>query len=166
VEPAPVVVAPPVAPVVVAPPVAPVAPVAPAVQSVPPPPTNDSPYFALTVPDNRDQTIAANASLWYKFGYGGDRSSVLIVLPNGNAIGVGFHVYTPDQAARYTDGKFIGSGNTGKIACETGKCTSDDLAWKGAFPVAGNYFIEVVNNTAKERTFRLSIRGDNINIED
>ncbi len=146
--------------------VAPVVPVAPSVQSVPPPPTNNSPYFALVVPDNREQTIGPSGSLWYRFGYGGDRSSVLIVLPSGNATGVGFRVYTPDQAANYTDKKFIGIGTTGKIACETGKCTSDDLAWKGAFPVPGNYFIEVVNNTDKERTFRLMIRGDNINIED
>ncbi|CAG0946306.1 hypothetical protein ANRL1_02898 [Anaerolineae bacterium] len=146
--------------------VAPAVPVVPSVQSVPPPPTNNSPYFALVVPDNREQTVGPSGSLWYRFGYGGDRSSVLIVLPSGNATGVGFRVYTPDQAANYTDKKFVGIGTTGKIACETGKCTSDDLAWKGAFPVSGNYFIEVVNNTDKERTFRLIIRGDNINIED
>lgn len=151
----------------VAPPVAPPAPVVVApVPTVPPPPKNDSPYFAMMVPDNKDQTIAANARLWYKFFYGGDKSSVLIVLPLGNAIGVNFRVYTQEQADKYTDQKFIGQGNTGKIACETGTCSSDDLGWKGAFPGPGIYYIEVVNNLDKSRTFKLHIEGTNINIEE
>jgi len=153
----------PVVPVVVAPPVAPVVPVVP-VAPVQVAPKNDSPYFAIMVPDNREQTIAANARLWYKFGYGGDKSTVLVVLRLGNAIGVGFRVYTQEQADKYTDQKFIGIGTTGKTACETGKCTSDDLSWKGGFPVSGTYYIEVVNNTDKERTFTLTIVGTNINI--
>ncbi|MBI5300781.1 MAG: hypothetical protein HY868_01490 [Chloroflexi bacterium] len=148
------VVAPP-APVVVAP-----------VPTVPPPPKNDSPYFALMVPDNKEQTISANGRLWYRFYYGGDRSNVLIVLPVGRAIGVNFRVYTQEQASKYTDEKFVGQGNTGKIACDTGTCTSDDYAWQGAFFSSGMYYIEVVNNLDKERTFKLIIRGTNINIEE
>lgn len=149
------VIAPPPAPVVVAP-----------VPTVPPPPKNDSPYFAMLVPDNKEQTIAANGRLWYKFSYGGDRTNILIVLPVGNATGVNFRVYTQEQADKYTDQKFIGQGSTGKIACETGTCTSDDFAWQGAFSVPGKYYIEVVNNMDKERTFKLLIRGTNINILD
>ncbi len=149
----------------VAPPVVPPAPVVVApVPTVPPPPKNDSPFFAMLVPDNKEQTIAANGRLWYKFSYGGDRSNILIVLPVGNATGVSFRVYTQEQADKYTDQKFIGQGSTGKIACETGTCTSDDLAWQGAFFVPGKYYIEVVNTMDKERTFKLLIRGTNINI--
>ncbi|MBI5650950.1 MAG: hypothetical protein HZC40_10985 [Chloroflexi bacterium] len=155
----------PVVPVVVAPPVVPVAPVVPVVP-VEVAPKNDSPYFAIMVPDNREQTVAAGSRLWYKFGYGGDKTPVLVVLRLGNAIGVGFRVYTQEQADKYTDQKFIGIGTTGKIACETGRCTSDDLSWKGGFPVPGSYYIEVVNNTDKERTFVLNIQGTNIDIEE
>lgn len=151
---------------VVPPPAPPAAVVVAPVPTVPMAPTNNSPYFAVNVRDNKEQVIGPNGRLWYKFAYGGDKSSVLIVLPVGNATGVNFRVYTPQQAEQYTDQKYVGMGNTGKQACETGQCSSDDFAWKGAFGAPGTYFIEVVNSMDKERTFKLHIEGTNINIED
>ena len=130
-----------------------------------PAPENDSPYTAKYIQDNRDQTLAPNSVLWYKFDYGGDRSSILIVLPYGNSIGVEFRVYTPEQAMRLADGSFVGRGSTSKIACDVGICNSDDLSWLGSFTAPGTYYVQVVNDTSKERTFRLLIRGTNVNIE-
>jgi hypothetical protein len=143
----------------------------------PPPPTvpqptatkapsvqNDSPFFAIYVPDNRDQNIPANLDMWYKFDYGGDRSKIFLSLVNGNVSGLEFRLFTPDQAIVFTDNKFIGRGMPPTIVCDQGKCTSNDLVWIGSFSVPGTYFVKVTNPTAKPQTFKLHIEGDNINI--
>jgi hypothetical protein len=157
--------APPIAP---PPPVVP--PAAPPAGPTPTPtvvkPENDSPYTARSVRDNRDESIPSTTSLWYRFDHGGDRSQILIVLPNGVNLGLDFRVYTPEQAAAFTDGKFVGRGTAGNKVCDTGKCSSNDLSWVGNFSAPGTYFIEVVNPTLKEAVFRLHMEGTNITIGD
>ncbi len=125
---------------------------------------NDSPYTAVYVRDNRDQNIPANTSVWYKFDYGGDKSRVMVVLYNGNVSGLWFAIFTPDQAIKFTEDKFIGRGMTQPILCDQGKCTSNDLVWVGSFGTPGTYFIRVTNPNDKPWTFKLHIEGDNINI--
>jgi hypothetical protein len=129
-------------------------------------PENDSPYTARSVRDNRDESIPPTTSLWYRFDYGGDRSQILIVLPNGVNLGLDLRIYTPEQAASFTDGKFVGRGTAGNKVCDTGKCSSNDLSWVGNFSAPGTYFIEVVNPTLKEAVFRLHMEGTNITIGD
>ena len=125
---------------------------------------NDSPYTAVYVRDNRDQTIPANSTMWYKFDYGGDRSRIMIVLYNGNVSGIWFALFTPDQAINFTDDRFIGRGMTSPVLCDSGTCTGNDFVWVGNFSVSGTYFIRVTNPNDKPWTFKLHIEGDNINI--
>ncbi len=45
----------------------------------------------------QSQSIAANATLWYKFDYSGDRSEITLIMPNGANSMVAFNVFTPDE---------------------------------------------------------------------
>ncbi len=159
------------APVAVAPVPPPPPPPPPVVVTAPTPsPTplpkvaNDSPYTAIYVPDNRDQTFYPGYDAWYKFDYGGDKSRIFIALANAKAWGLEFTIFTPEQAINFTDNKFIGRGMPPTIVCDAGKCTSNDMVWIGSFGVPGTYFIKVWNITDKPLTTRLHIEGDNINI--
>ncbi|MEW5717370.1 MAG: hypothetical protein AB1817_01965, partial [Chloroflexota bacterium] len=157
------------APVMPVQPVQPVLPVVPTPLSIPSPTPvkgveNDSPYTAVYVRDNRDQSIPANSTMWYKFDYGGDRSRIMIVLYNGNISGIWFALFTPQQAITFTDDHFIGRGMTQPVLCDQGKCSSNDLVWVGNFNVSGTYFIRVTNPNDKPWVFKMHIEGDNINI--
>jgi len=146
-------------------PIVPVAPPAPVATATPQPPVNNSPYFAVYIPDNRPTAIAANAELWYKFDYTGDKSLITISLPNGNAWGFDFKVYTLDKAFLvYTQDNPVGRGNAVNQPCATGSCTANDLTWIGSFPVPGTYFVRVVNTKPLPQTFVLQIVGTAINI--
>ncbi len=128
-------------------------------------PANNSPFNAIFIPDNRPQSIDANAELWYKFDYTGDRSKITITLPNGNAWGFEFKLYTSDQASRvYEEDKFVGRGSAVNQPCETGRCTADDLTWIGNFNIPGTYFVRVTNSKPLQQTFVLQIAGTAINI--
>lgn len=146
-------------------PVNPPAPPAPVATATPQPPVNNSPYFAVFIPDNRPTAILANSELWYKFDYTGDKSLITISLPNGNAWGFDFKVYTSDQAFQvYTQDTPVGRGNAVNQPCATGSCTANDLTWIGSFPVAGTYFVRVINNRPLPQTFVLQIVGTAVNI--
>ncbi len=145
--------------------------IVPPVETVPAPttaalaPANNSPYNAIYIPDNRPQSIAANGELWYKFDYTGDRSKITLTLPNGNAWGFDFKLYTSDQAFRvYDEDKFVGRGSAVNQACDTGRCTADDLTWIGNFNIAGTYFVRVINTKPLPQIFVLQIAGTAINI--
>lgn len=125
---------------------------------------NDSPFTAVYVRDNREQTIPAQSDMWYKFDYGGDKSRVMIVLYDGNVSGVWFAVFDPYQAINFTENRFVGRGTPQPVLCEQGSCTGNDLVWVGSFPVAGTYFIRVTNPNDKPWKFKLHIEGSNINI--
>lgn len=128
-------------------------------------PANNSPYNAIFIQDNRPQSIAANGELWYKFDYTGDRSKITITLPNGNAWGFDFKLYTAEQALRvYDEDKFVGRGSAVNQACDTGRCTADDLTWIGNFNIAGTYYVRVINTKPLQQTFVLQIAGTAINI--
>lgn len=128
-------------------------------------PANNSPYNANFIQDNRPQSIVANGELWYKFDYTGDRSKITITLPNGNAWGFDFKLYTSEQAFRvYDEDKFVGRGSAVNQACDTGRCTADDLTWIGNFNLAGTYFVRVINTKPLTQTFVLQIAGTAINI--
>lgn len=146
-------------------PVNPPAPPAPVFTATPQPPVNNSPYFAIYIPDNRPTAIAANAELWYKFDYTGDRSKITLALPNGNAWGFDFKLYTSEQAFRvYDEDKFVGRGSAVNQSCDTGKCTADDLTWIGNFNIAGTYYVRVINTKPLPQTFVLQIAGTAVNI--
>jgi hypothetical protein len=138
---------------------------APVFTATPLPPANNSPYFAIYIPDNRQQSIAANGELWYKFDYTGDKSQITIALPNGNAWGFEFKLYTSDQASQvYTNDKWVGRGSAVNQPCSTGTCTADDLTWIGSFNTAGTYFVRVINTKPLPQSFALRIAGTAVNI--
>jgi hypothetical protein len=146
-------------------PVNPPAPVAAVATATPQPSVNNSPYFAVYLPDNRPVAIPANGELWYKFDYTGDKSLITISLPNGNAWGFDFKVYTSEQALQvYTQDVPVGRGNAVNQPCATGSCTANDLTWIGSFPVAGTYFVRVLNNKPLPQTFVVQIAGTAVNI--
>lgn len=146
-------------------PVAPPVPPAPVFTATPQPPVNNSPYFAVYVPDNRPTAIGPNSELWFKFDYTGDKSQITLSLPNGNAWGFDFKLYTSDNAFQvYTTDKFVGRGNAVNQPCATGSCTADDLTWIGNFPVPGTYYVRVINTKPLPQTFVMRIAGTAINI--
>jgi hypothetical protein len=124
---------------------------------VPAPGANIDSYHAAAV-DGQAHTIPASASLWYRFDYGaGDRPVVTLTLVNGTNSGVGFKVYTTEQAATWWDTEPVGRGTASLEPCEGGMCLSNDLTWAGTFNLSGSYYVEVVNDNIYPMSFTLTM---------
>jgi len=125
-------------------------------------PTNVSPFTAMYA-DFQQHQIPAGAYLWYMFDYGGENKKINILVPNGGAIGLGFRVYTPQQAANIeNEDKFVGRGNQVQVPCSDGRCTSPDLTWEGAFRQPGTYFVLLINPASVWKSYSLLITGENV----
>lgn len=137
--------------------------------AVPAPMANMDPGHASVI-DNQAHTIAANGSLWYRFYYTGDKSEILLTLPNGNLNGLHFNVFTPGQVSDWWEVAAIGRGTGQEINCDTGMpetggaCQADDLTWKGDFNEYGTYYVQVVNPTANALSAQLMIQGDGVTL--
>lgn len=133
------------------------------------PPANVSPPTAAYL-DNQTHSIPANSSLWYQFGYAGDRSQVVLTLMNGTNSGVGFNVFTPAQISDWWELSPIGRGTSEPVNCDTsepmqkGKCQSSDLMWVGNFDVGEAYYVQVVNNNSTPTAAQLTIQGDGVTL--
>ncbi len=118
--------------------------------------------------DNQTHAIAPNASLWYRFDYAGDRSSITITMPNATDSGVGFDVFTPAQIGDWWDEHPVGRGTPQAVNCstglpeESGGCQANDLTWVGDFNANGTYYVQVVNNNAGAMNFQLTIQGSGV----
>ena len=95
---------------------------------------------------------------------GPTRPVVTIRLPNGNASGLHFNVYTPAQIGDWWNETPIGRGTGQALNCDTGvpevngACQSDDLTWVGNFNEAGTYYVQVVNGNPDPISAPLSLQ--------
>ena len=125
-----------------------------------------------TIPfaDNQPHAIAANASLWFRFGYDNssdtsERPTATIRLVNGNHSGVIFEVWPPERVNNTADNKPVGRGTAMNIDCATGQpsergqCQTSDLSWTGGFGASGTYFVRVINTNNNQVSFWLTIEG-------
>ncbi len=118
-------------------------------------PANTSPETAVYF-DNNPHYIAANSSLWYRFDYAG-KSLIVSKMFGAANTGLEYQLWAPDQPA-----KPFGRGTSKNVPCGDDKCQDADLTWKGATPVAGAYYVEVVNNSSKPLIFYLLIVGEGV----
>ncbi len=141
---------------------------APTATAAPATATNTDPGHALALPAGLIN-LPANGSLWYQFSYSGDRSQIVITLPGGNASGVRFNVWTPQQVGDWWEQNPIGRGTAQAINCDTGKpqtngaCQSNDLDWSGNFNAAGTYYVQVINTNTTPVTAQLLVQGSGVN---
>ncbi len=112
---------------------------------------NTNPVAATYITD-QVTSIGANTSLWYRFDYSGGNTAITIKLPNGNNSGMGFKVYTADQAASWWDTDPVGQGTP----------DGNDLLWVGNFNLAGSYYVEVLNDKPYGDKFQLLIAGEDV----
>jgi hypothetical protein len=130
---------------------------------------NTDNYHAATI-DGQPHSIPANAGLWYQFYYDagspGDRPLVTVKLLNGTNSGVGFKVFTADQAVTWYDSDThpVGQGTSYDVNCDTGVpqqgggCQSNDLIWMGRFNFSGTFYVQVINTNSNPVTFQLTIQ--------
>lgn len=125
------------------------------------------PFHGLFL-NNQTQTIPANSSMWFRFGYGGGGSPIALVLTNGVHNGLTYKVYTPAQiAGDWWDTPPIGQG-TARLTCtpqqtnENPPCSTDDLFWTGGFQEGGFYAVKVNNPTQNAVPFLLRVTGNDV----
>ncbi len=126
-------------------------------------PTNTNPGSAVYI-DNQWHAIPPNTTLWYLFDYNGDRSIIEMVLLDGFTNKLEFSVYTPDQITPTSIGTPIGRGAAPQVSCDTGKCPSAHLLWKGNFAGPGTFFVEVINRNAINVPLGLVILGGGVTL--
>lgn len=132
-------------------------------------PPNDIPATARYI-DGQPQSVAANASLWYKFDYdatrddAGQRATVKVTMPNATGSGLGFEVYTPAQIADWWEQKPVGQGTGEQIDSATGEPATDgdaqsnDLTWVGRFVDNSTIYVRVTNANAYAMDFTLNLQ--------
>lgn len=131
---------------------------------------NATPTTATFV-DSGTHAIGALNSMWYEFNYAGDRSEITITLPNGQVSGLGFRIFTPSEAADWTEAAPVGQGTAQAVRCgngtpaNNGTCRSDDLTWVGNFDQGGTYYVEVTNPTTADLRFSLSAAGSGVSLQ-
>lgn len=132
-------------------------------------PSNSDPTTAAYI-TGRPQSLAANATGWYKFDYIGDKSPVTVLMPGGTDTLVAFNVYTPEESQSWWDKstKPIGRGTAYPVDCATGEevtyseCKSPDLKWVGQFNFPGTFYVQVVNYNTGTANFTLTISGTGV----
>lgn len=132
-------------------------------------PGNTFPGAAAYI-DNQSHSIAPNASLWYRFDYAGDRSTITITMSNATNTGVAFNVFTPSQIGDWWDEHPVGRGTAQAVNCGTGLpqdnggCGAADLTWVGDFNAGGTYYVQVVNDNVNAMNFQLMIQGSGVTL--
>ena len=116
--------------------------------------------------DNQPHTIQANSSVLYRFDYtiGDTHPTTTITLVNGNAVGLGFEVWTPDKVTDMADNSPIGKGSTFSVQSDSGMMTSNDLMWSGAFGATGPYYVRVINPNSTDMSAQLTISGSGVSL--
>ena len=111
--------------------------------------------------DNQWHTIGASATLWYAFGYAGDRTTVTLTLVNGVQLGMSFKLYAPDKPSDQP----IGQGTSSLVNCNNGnRCPSPDLTWTGGTSSPGTYYVQVINNTSVAKSFLLTVSNGGVTL--
>lgn len=120
---------------------------------------------ALYVVDDRRRVIPPKADLWFKFNYGGDKSQIVVRIPDAKLSNISFKVYTSEQAQNYeSEDKYIGVGSPPRVSCDSGPCDSNELSWSGSFGQSGVYYLRVTNDSDKYANFILVVSGSNVSL--
>lgn len=126
-------------------------------------PTGAGPWDPMMV-SGATQSLAPNASVWYYFDYGADKSQVEVAVDANGASNLRLAIFTPDQANAWAQ------DNTTKpvgIGSQPGAGTAaaiHDLVWLGAFRTSGRYFAVVTNNNTWQITYRLLVSGSSVTL--
>ncbi|MBI5649357.1 MAG: hypothetical protein HZC40_02750 [Chloroflexi bacterium] len=127
-------------------------------------PINTAPQTARYL-DNQWHYIPANTTLYFLFDYTGDRSIFELVLADGNPKKLQFNLYTPGQMSGQEDSsKPFGRGSAPMVNCDSGRCPSNHILWKGAMPAGGTFLVEVVNPNPVGTPYFLGIVGSGITL--
>ncbi len=110
-------------------------------------------------PDGAPRVLLANAVMWYRFEYNGDRSPVEVTLSADAVDTISFTVYTPEQVALWRSGGEL--KGVGELA-RSGGSPSDDLVWRGNFKSGGSYYVAVQNGMNNAILQRLSVIGSSV----
>ena len=137
--------------------------------SAQPGPNTDDPAKAVAI-DGKQVSIPANSAQWYGFNYtintDGSGSTVhpivQIQLANGNASGLSFEVFSPENIGSWWQNTPTGTGSPVMVASPDGGTTqSSDLNWSGAFGSSGTYYVHVWNSNSTATPAMLTISWPN-----
>jgi hypothetical protein len=134
-------------------------------------PTNTGPADAALI-QGQTMTIPGSSSLWFKFDYpapdyagnNNQRSTAIVVLPNGTGSGLGFKVYSPEQINDWWDVTPMGQGTaqteraSNDTPADNGSVLSADLSWQGSMGEGGPYYVEVTNSNTYPSSFQLNFQ--------
>lgn len=121
--------------------------------------------------DGLVHSIPARSSKWFRFGYAGDKSQIIVTLLYAAYSGLAFNVYTPEQILDWWEVKPIGRGTIEILDCESnrptylGKCQSNYLRWIGKFNASGTYYVELVNYNDTPMTAQFTIEGSGVSLQ-
>ncbi len=126
-------------------------------------PTGAGPNDPLMVTGNW-QMLAPNASAWFYFDYGADKSRVEADLDANGAGNIQLAIYTPAQASAWLQDPTTAPVGNGTQPGASTAAAIHDLVWLGAFNTSGRYFAVVTNKSASPVSFRLLISGSSVTL--
>ena len=126
-------------------------------------PTGAGPYDPLMV-TGTFQTLAPNASAWYYFDYGADKSRVEVDVDANGATNLRLAIFTPEQATAWAQDPTTKPVGLGSQPSASSAAAIHDLVWLGAFRNSGRYFAVVTNDNASPVSYRLLVSGASITL--
>lgn len=126
-------------------------------------PTGASPLDAMPFTSD-ERMVGGNSTLWFYFEHPGDRSQVEVGLNSREAQYLRLAIYTPEQAQEWLRDPGVKPVGIATKPSEGSATAGYDLYWKGAFNIAGRYFIVVTNQNTTPVVFRLHARGEKITL--
>jgi hypothetical protein len=110
------------------------------------------------------QTLAPNASAWYYFDYGADKSQAEVDLDTNGVPNIGLAIYTPVQARAWLQDPTTAPVGIGTAPGSQTAAAIHDLVWLGAFNTTGRYFAVVTNRNATQVSYRLLVSGASVTL--
>ncbi|MBI5034642.1 MAG: PD40 domain-containing protein [Chloroflexi bacterium] len=110
------------------------------------------------------QTLAPNASAWYYFDYGADKSQVEVDVDANGAPNLRLAIYTPEQATAWLQDPTTKPVGLGSQPSAASAAAIHDLVWLGAFRTSGRYFAVVTNNNPFPVSYRLLVSGASVTL--
>lgn len=96
------------------------------------------------------------STIWYRFEYRGDRSTISVVLEGYGVQDLELQIFAPDQIdlqANTVRGTPIGRGSVNKAQA------GHTVIWNGSSPQSGTFYIAVINKTDRTIIYRLNVTG-------
>ncbi len=119
-----------------------------------PRPSGKTPVEAILIGKSED-LLAPQSALWFRFEYGGDRTTMTVALDADGATGISMQIFTAEQMDTWARGESVSPLGRGGYAAPIGH----DLAWTGNTPRAGMYYALVTNHSDKYVVARVFAAG-------